>query len=102
MQTYDLSKRRPNPESGYLNAGTRAETPAANPDTGYSLTGETVRSLLATLVLGVVVSGVYPLVVWGLGQGLFHHQANGSLIVAADGKTVLGSELLGQNFGGKQ
>ncbi len=49
----------------------------------------------------VVVSGLYPLLVWGLGQGLFHHKANGSLIVAADGKTVLGSELLGQNFGGK-
>ena len=32
---------------------------------------------------------------------MFNHQANGSLIVAADGKTVLGSELLGQNFNGK-
>ena len=67
-----------------------------------SLLGETVRSLVATVVLGVVVSGLYPLVVWGIGQSLFRHQANGSLIVAADGKTVLGSELLGQNFGGKQ
>lgn len=69
---------------------------------GYSLLAETTTSLLATVVLGVVVSGLYPLVVWGLGQGLFHHQAGGSLVLAADGKTVLGSELLGQNFGGKQ
>ena len=67
----------------------------------YSLLRELLTSLLATLVLGLIVSGVYPLLVWGLGQGLFHHQANGSLILAADGKTVLGSELLGQNFGGK-
>ena len=67
----------------------------------YSIIEETISSILATVVLAVVVSGLYPLLVWGLGQGLFHHQANGSLIVAADGKTVLGSELLGQNFGGK-
>ena len=68
----------------------------------YSVWHELLTSLLATVVLGVIVSGLYPLVVWGLGQGLFHHKANGSLIVAADGTTVLGSELLGQNFGGKQ
>ena len=67
-----------------------------------SLVRETVSAVLATVVLAVVVSGLYPLVIWGLGQGLFHHKANGSLIVAADGTTVLGSELLGQNFGGKQ
>ena len=63
---------------------------------------ETFTSILATVVLGLIVSGLYPLAVWGLGQGLFHHKANGSLIVAADGTTVLGSELIGQNFGGKQ
>ncbi len=67
----------------------------------YSLFQELLTSVLATVVLGLVVSGLYPLLVWGLGQGLFHHQANGSLIVAADGKTVLGSELIGQNFSGK-
>ena len=68
----------------------------------YSLLGELGTSVLATVVLGLLVSGLYPLVVWGISQGVFHHQANGSLIMAADGKTVLGSELLGQNFGGKQ
>lgn len=77
-----------------------------HPDTANSadipVASETLRSIKATLVLGVVVSGFYPLVIWGLGQGLFNHRANGSLIVAADGRTVLGSELLGQNFSGKQ
>jgi K+-transporting ATPase ATPase C chain len=67
----------------------------------YSLVRETVTSLLATLVLAVVVSGLYPLAIWGLGQALFHQRANGSLVVAGDGHTVLGSALLGQNFAGK-
>ena len=79
---------------------TAAAAPVINGDD--SLLGEIVRSVVATVVLAVVVCGLYPLVVWGLGRGLFRHQADGSLIVAADGKTVLGSELLGQNFGGKQ
>ena len=38
-----------------------------------------------------------PLVVFGLGQVLFHDKANGSLIVDANG-TVRGSRLLGQQF----
>ncbi len=67
----------------------------------YSLLGELKNAVVATLVLGVIVSGLYPLVVWGLGQALFREKANGSLIQAADG-TVLGSALLGQNFSGKQ
>ncbi len=71
-------------------------------DPGYSLLGELKSAVLATVVLGVVVSGLYPVVVWGLGQAAFKHQANGSLVTAADGATVLGSALLGQNFSGKQ
>ena len=102
MKTYDLSQQRPNANAGALIQTDRAGagTPAT-PGKGYSIIEETISSILATVVLAVVVSGLYPLLVWGLGQGLFKHQANGSLIVAADGKTVLGSELLGQNFGGK-
>jgi K+-transporting ATPase ATPase C chain len=53
-------------------------------------------SVVATLLLAVIVSGIYPLVVWGIAQTLFPAKANGSLVVR-DGKTV-GSELIGQNF----
>ncbi len=49
-------------------------------------------NLFLTLVLGVC----YPLLMTGICQVAFPHQANGSLI-RADGK-VIGSALIGQNF----
>ena len=58
---------------------------------------ETITSIVATLVFGLVLCGLYPLVVWGAGQLLFPHQANGSLIESADRK-IVGSAWLGQNF----
>jgi len=58
-------------------------------------------SVFVTLMLAVVCCGVYPLVVFGLGQALFPHQANGSLIIDATG-TVRGSRLLGQQFTGEK
>jgi len=58
---------------------------------------ETLRAVMATLVLAVIVCGVYPLVVYGMGQLLFPHQANGSLIESND-RRIVGSEWLGQNF----
>lgn len=45
-----------------------------------------------TLLVGVL----YPLLITGVCQVLFPHQANGSLI--ASGDKVIGSELIGQNF----
>jgi len=54
-------------------------------------------AIFSTLILAVVCCGVYPLVVFGIGQVLFHDKANGSLIVDKDG-TIHGSRLLGQNF----
>jgi K+-transporting ATPase ATPase C chain len=54
-------------------------------------------SIIATIVLAVIVCGVYPVVVWGLAQVLFHDKANGSLITDKDGK-LIGSRLLGQSF----
>jgi K+-transporting ATPase ATPase C chain len=55
------------------------------------------RSIVATLFFAVIVCGIYPLVIYGLGQEIFSHQANGSLMLDKSG-TVRGSELLGQNF----
>src|SRR4051794_4687689 len=49
-----------------------------------------------TLFLTVLTGLIYPAVVTGLCQVLFHHQAKGSLI-AQNGK-VIGSALIGQNF----
>ena len=55
-------------------------------------------SILATLVLCFVVSGIYPVLVWGIAELLFSHQANGSLI--ENGGKIVGSELLAQGFSG--
>jgi len=53
-------------------------------------------AVVATLSLAVVLCGVYPLVVWMLSQGLFPHEADGSLVQR--GGTLVGSELIAQNF----
>jgi K+-transporting ATPase ATPase C chain len=58
-------------------------------------------SIVVTLALAVVCCGLYPLVVFGLGQALFHDKANGSLLLDAD-KTIKGSRLLGQQFTGEK
>jgi K+-transporting ATPase ATPase C chain len=55
-------------------------------------------AIVATIVLCVVVSGLYPVVIWGIGQVLFSHQANGSLV--ENNGQVVGSELLAQGFSG--
>jgi potassium-transporting ATPase KdpC subunit len=52
---------------------------------------------LRTLLVFTVICGIaYPLVMWGIGQVVFHNQANGSL-VSYNGK-VVGSSLLCQEF----
>jgi potassium-transporting ATPase KdpC subunit len=49
-----------------------------------------------TLLLTVLTGLIYPGVVTGLCQALFHQQANGSLI--SQNGQIIGSRLLGQNF----
>jgi K+-transporting ATPase ATPase C chain len=61
------------------------------------LFSEIRSAVMVTLALAVVCCGLYPLVVFGVSQILFHDQANGSLIVGKDG-TIHGSRLIGQQF----
>jgi K+-transporting ATPase ATPase C chain len=56
-----------------------------------------MRNSVMSLLLFTVVTGIiYPLLVTGLAQIAFPHQANGS-VITKNGK-VVGSELLGQEF----
>ena len=54
-------------------------------------------SIWMTLATTVLLGIIYPLVVTGLAQVMFPHQASGELIRQADGK-IAGSSLIGQPF----
>lgn len=70
---------------------------------GGSFIRHTLTAMSATIALAFIVSGIYPMVVWGLAQMIFPAQANGSLIkkdgttAVTDAETV-GSSLIGQSF----
>jgi K+-transporting ATPase ATPase C chain len=56
-----------------------------------------LRQAVVCLAVFTVITGVvYPLVVTGVAQLAFPHQANGSLIISND--KVVGSSLIGQSF----
>jgi len=55
-------------------------------------------SLIATLSMAVLLCGFYPALVWVAAQGIFHNEANGSLIVRGSG--MRGSSLIVQGFKG--
>ena len=57
------------------------------------------QAFLATIVLTLLLGLGYPLAMTTLSGALFPYQAHGSLVKKADG-TVIGSELIGQNFTG--
>lgn len=57
-------------------------------------------AIVSTLVFAVVCCGFYPLVVTGVSKVAFADKANGSLLTDKNG-TIIGSELLGQNFSGE-
>ena len=59
---------------------------------------ELMLALRACAVTFVLCAVAYPAVVWGVAQLLFPSQAEGSLIYGADGRTVIGSELIAQRF----
>lgn len=57
-----------------------------------------LRPAIGLTLFFIFATGLaFPAVVTGLSQVLFPRQANGSLIRSADG-TVIGSEIIGQNF----
>jgi len=62
------------------------------------LIAELRASIAATLLLAVLCCGIYPAIVWAVGQGFFFDKANGSL-VRYNGK-VVGSALIAQGFAG--
>ena len=49
-------------------------------DPGGSFLGHIWASIGVTLVLGIICCAIYPAVVWGIGQTVFRHQANGHLV----------------------
>src|SRR5512142_2960495 len=57
-----------------------------------------ITAVLMTLATTVLLGIVYPLVVTGLAQVMFHDQANGQLILR-DGR-LAGSRIIGQAFTG--
>jgi len=59
------------------------------------------HTIVVTIVAVIILCGIYPVVVWGLGQLIFPYQANGSLIKARDG-AIVGSEIIGQAFSDDQ
>ena len=54
-------------------------------------------AVMLVAVFAVLTGLVYPLAVWGIGQGALGRRANGTFIKDAHGN-VIGSALIGQNF----
>jgi len=57
-------------------------------------------SLIATASLAVLLCGIYPLLVWLLGQGIFPAKANGSMVMRQG--RIAGSSLISQGFAGPE
>lgn len=56
-----------------------------------------IRPAIVSMVVLTLLTGfIYPIAVTGISAALFHHQAEGSLIMRGD--SAIGSELIGQGF----
>ena len=65
---------------------------------GETYMNQHIRANLWLLSLTVVICcGLYPLVLWGIGQGVFPEKANGSLVFNKDG-VAIGSRMIAQPF----
>lgn len=64
------------------------------------LTSSLRPAIVLTLLFAILLGLAYPAALTGIGQMLFPHQANGSLI--RDGNRVIGSELIAQGFTGER
>ncbi len=53
-------------------------------------------AIVMTILFAILLGLVYPLAMTGIGQAIFPHQANGSLVRV--GGRVIGSEVVGQAF----
>jgi potassium-transporting ATPase KdpC subunit len=71
--------------------------PEATPGREERFLDHVMPAIRATVVTLVLTGLLYPLVMTGIAQGLFHSRANGSLVADESGRMV-GSELLGQAF----
>ena len=71
--------------------------PEAKPARRERALDQLLPAIRVTVVTLVLTGLLYPLVMTGLAQGLFHHRANGSFVADGAGK-VVGSELMAQAF----
>jgi len=64
---------------------------------GKDFTSALRPAIVMTILFAALLGIAYPLAMTGIGQALFPHQANGSLVADARGR-VIGSEVVGQAF----
>ena len=64
---------------------------------GKDFTSALRPAIVMTILFAALLGLLYPLAMTGIGQALFPHQANGSLVADARGR-VIGSEVVGQAF----